>query len=81
LSAAEGQEHWWIKVKDNGPGLPARAKNNLFTAFQGGTTKGGSGLGLAISAELIRGHGGHLSLEKSDAQGSIFAIKLPKANI
>jgi signal transduction histidine kinase len=49
--------------------------------FQGGTTKGGSGLGLAISAELIRGHGGHLSLEKSDAQGSIFAIKLPKANI
>ena len=81
MSAVEGQEHWWIKVKDNGPGLPARAKNNLFTAFQGGTTKGGSGLGLAISAELIRGHGGHLSLEKSDAQGSIFAIKLPKANI
>ena len=81
LSAVEGQEHWWIKVKDNGPGLPARAKINLFTAFQGGTTKGGSGLGLAISAELIRGHGGQLSLEKSDAQGSIFAIKLPKANI
>ena len=56
-------------------------KNNLFTAFQGVTTKGGSGLGLAISVELIRGHGGHLSLEKSEAQGSIFVIKLPKANI
>ena len=55
-------------------------KNNLFTAFQGGTTKGGSGLGLAIGAELIRGHGGRLSLEKSDAQGSIFSIELPKAN-
>ena len=78
---AEGQGHWWIKVKDSGPGLPERAKNNLFTAFQGVTTKGGSGLGLAISAELIRGHGGHLSLEKSEAQGSIFVIKLPKANI
>ena len=74
------QGHRWIKVQDNGPGLPERAKNNLFTAFQGGTTKGGSGLGLAISAELIRGHGGRLSLEKSDAQGSIFSIELPKAN-
>ena len=80
LSAAEAQGHWWIKVKDNGPGLPARAKNNLFTAFQGGTTKGGSGLGLAISAELIRGHGGRLSLAKSDAAGSIFTIELPKIN-
>ena len=80
LSAAEAQGHWWIKVKDNGPGLPARAKNNLFTAFQGGTTKGGSGLGLAISAELIRGHGGRLSMEKSDAEGSIFTIELPKIN-
>ena len=80
LTAAEAQGHWWIKVKDNGPGLPERAKNNLFTAFQGGTTKGGSGLGLAISAELIRVHGGRLSLEKSDAEGSIFTIELPRAN-
>ncbi|MGB2442243.1 sensor histidine kinase [Planktomarina sp.] len=80
LSAAEEQGHWWIKVTDNGPGLPERAKNNLFTAFQGGTTKGGSGLGLAISAELIRGHGGRLSLAKSDAAGSIFTIELPKIN-
>ena len=80
LSAAEAQGHWWIKVTDNGPGLPERAKNNLFTAFQGGTTKGGSGLGLAISAELIRGHGGRLSLAKSDAAGSIFTIELPKIN-
>jgi len=80
LSAAEAQGHWWIKVKDNGPGLSERAKNNLFTAFEGGTTKGGSGLGLAISAELIRGHGGRLRLEKSDAAGSIFTIELPKIN-
>ena len=41
---------------------------------------GGSGLGLAISAELIRGHGGRLRLEKSDAAGSIFTIELPKIN-
>ena len=80
LTAAEAQGHWWIKVTDNGPGLPERAKNNLFKAFQGGTTEGGSGLGLAISAELIRGHGGRLRLEKSDVAGSIFTIELPKIN-
>ena len=67
-----------IRVSDTGPGLPAKAKENLFTAFQGGTRKGGSGLGLAISAELIRGHGGELCLERSDGSGTAFLITLPK---
>ena len=44
-----------------------------------GTRKGGSGLGLVISAELIRGHGGRLDLMRSDAEGTEFAIRLPKS--
>ncbi len=79
LAAEDLDTSWQITVSDDGPGLPARAKENLFTAFQGGTTKGGSGLGLAISAELIRGHGGALMLEKSDETGSCFRIELPKS--
>jgi hypothetical protein len=58
FSGGEDDSDWWIKVGDTGPGLPARAREHLFTAFQGGARKGGSGLGLAISAELVRGHGG-----------------------
>jgi hypothetical protein len=67
-----------ITVSDTGPGLPQKARDNLFRPFQGGTRKEGTGLGLAIAAELIRGHGGTLNLEKSDAAGTVFAIRLPK---
>jgi signal transduction histidine kinase len=81
LSAEEDDEAWWIFVTDTGPGLPPRAREHLFQAFQGGVTKGGSGLGLAIAAEIIRGHGGRLELRRSDAEGAEFAIRLPKANV
>lgn len=51
-----------IEVSDNGPGVPAKAREHLFKAFKGGARKGGSGLGLAIAAELINAHGGEISL-------------------
>ncbi|MFN4058432.1 MAG: sensor histidine kinase [Roseinatronobacter sp.] len=67
-----------IRVGDTGPGLPARAREHLFEAFQGGVRKGGTGLGLAISAELVRGHGGKLELTRSDSEGTEFRIWLPQ---
>jgi len=79
IGGGEDEAEWWIKVGDTGPGLPAKAREHLFTAFQGGTRKGGSGLGLAISAELVRGHGGRLDLLRSDAEGTAFVIRLPKS--
>jgi signal transduction histidine kinase len=80
VSAFEDEESWWIKVSDTGPGLPPKAQEHLFTAFQGGASKGGSGLGLAIAAELIRGHGGTLELEHTGPDGTCFAICLPKGD-
>jgi signal transduction histidine kinase len=79
ISAGEGEQEWWIRVGDTGPGLPNRAREHLFTAFQGGTRKGGSGLGLAIAQELVRGHGGRLDLARSDSDGTEFMIHLPKS--
>jgi signal transduction histidine kinase len=78
ISGGEDDADWWIKVGDTGPGLPAKAREHLFTAFQGGARKGGSGLGLAISSELVRGHGGRLDLLRSDDDGTEFVIRLPK---
>ena len=78
VSAGEDDRDWWIRVGDTGPGLPTRARDHLFTAFQGGTRKGGTGLGLAIASELVRGHGGKLELARSDAGGTEFLIRLPK---
>ncbi|MEM8979936.1 MAG: HAMP domain-containing sensor histidine kinase [Pseudomonadota bacterium] len=81
ISAHETAQAWMICVEDNGPGLPPKAKENLFTAFTGNARKGGSGLGLAIASELIRGHGGALTLERSDETGTLFEICLPKGDI
>jgi signal transduction histidine kinase len=66
-------------VGDDGPGLPPKARENLFSAFAGGTRRGGSGLGLAIAQELVRGHGGRLTLERSDSDGTTFMVTLPKS--
>lgn len=81
LSAGETEQDWWIRVGDTGPGLPPRAREHLFAAFQGGVRKGGTGLGLAISAELIRGHGGKLELLRSDPEGTEFMLHLPKLGL
>jgi signal transduction histidine kinase len=65
-----------IDVLDDGPGLPERARHYLFEPFHGSSRKGGTGLGLAIAAELVRAHGGSISLLESDT-GAHFRIELP----
>jgi len=81
VTAGEDARAWIIRVRDTGPGLPPKAREHLFKPFQGGATKGGAGLGLTIAAELVRGHGGDLSLEHSDAHGTTFCFTLPKGNL
>jgi signal transduction histidine kinase len=65
-----------IEVMDNGAGVPQKARENLFKAFQGSTKKGGTGLGLVIAAELVQAHGGTLTLVDS-RKGARFRIELP----
>ncbi|MGA1180738.1 MAG: sensor histidine kinase [Marivivens sp.] len=81
IHAHEDDAQWWITVADTGPGLPQRAREHLFQAFQGGVSKGGAGLGLVIAAELVRGHGGRLELGQTDETGTEFVICLPKAEL
>jgi signal transduction histidine kinase len=81
IAAGETDAAWTISVEDTGPGLPTKAQDHLFAAFSGGARKGGTGLGLAIAAELVRGHGGRLSLERTGAQGTTFLITLPKGTV
>ena len=67
-----------ITFSDRGPGLPEQALENLFKPFLGGARSGGTGLGLAICKELVVAHDGMITLEKSDDQGSVFVVCLPK---
>jgi len=65
-----------IAIKDTGPGLPERAKEHLFDAFQGSVRSGGTGLGLAIAHELAKAHGGTLDLIDTPT-GATFHIIIP----
>lgn len=65
-----------IRITDTGPGLPAKARKNLFKAFTS-TRKGGTGLGLTIARELARAQGGNLQLESTGEAGTVFVVSLP----
>jgi signal transduction histidine kinase len=65
-----------LEISDTGPGVPAKAREHLFEAFQTTGRPGGSGLGLAIAAELIRAHGGGIDLVEGTI-GATFRIAIP----
>jgi len=65
-----------LEVSDTGPGVPQKARDHLFEAFQSSGRPGGSGLGLAIAAELIRAHGGAITLVEGTI-GATFRIVIP----
>jgi signal transduction histidine kinase len=69
-----------IDVTDDGPGVPAKARENLFKAFQGSTKKGGTGLGLVIANELLQAHGGSLKL-LDEKTGAHFRIEMPDRSV
>ncbi|AHK43256.1 MULTISPECIES: HAMP domain-containing sensor histidine kinase [Ensifer] len=66
-----------ISVDDTGPGMPAKARENLFAAFRGSARSGGTGLGLAIARELVLAHGGTIALVEKPTPGTLFRIELP----
>jgi len=65
-----------LSFGDNGPGLPPRARENLFVAFEGSARAGGTGLGLAIARELTEGNGGKLAYVPEET-GTRFDVSLP----
>ncbi len=77
---ARTAEGFTISISDNGPGLPPRARDNLFVAFEGSAKAGGTGLGLAIARELVAAHGGTLSYVPLDP-GTRFDIALPATTL
>jgi signal transduction histidine kinase len=66
-----------ISVDDTGPGMPQKARENLFQAFRGSVRSGGTGLGLAIARELVLAHGGTIALVEKPQAGTLFRIEIP----
>jgi signal transduction histidine kinase len=71
-----------IEVADNGPGIPDDIKDKILQPFFT-TKKGteGTGLGLSITHDIVKVHGGELSIESKSGQGATFIISLPKIGI
>lgn len=78
LSARQTPDRIELTVRDNGPGLPARAREGLFKPFQGSARVGGTGLGLAIAREIAMAHGGDLTLASTGEEGTVFLLTLPR---
>jgi signal transduction histidine kinase len=77
VSAETTPEGSCIRIADDGPGLPPNAMDNLFQPFTSASSRGGTGLGLTTARDLMRAHGGELTLEHSSDQGATFRLDLP----
>jgi two-component system, OmpR family, osmolarity sensor histidine kinase EnvZ len=65
-----------VLVDDDGPGIPAAQREVLFRPFATGTA-GGTGLGLTIARDIVRAHGGEITLEQSPLGGLRARVHLP----
>jgi two-component system, OmpR family, phosphate regulon sensor histidine kinase PhoR len=71
-----------IRVRDTGIGIPEHDQKELFTRFYRASNAiarriPGTGLGLTIVATIVTGHGGELSLESQEGEGTTVTVRLP----
>jgi len=65
-----------VEIEDNGPGIPKRDINKIFSPFYS-KKENGTGLGLAIAWKIIKAHGGDISAKSTMGKGTKFTIVLP----
>jgi len=71
------QDGVYINIKDNGKGIPGDDISKIFMPFY--TTKErGTGIGLALAQKIIVAHGGNITVQSKEGQGSTFRLFLPK---
>jgi two-component system sensor histidine kinase PilS (NtrC family) len=76
VRSAAGDALWTIE--DQGPGVPAEARGHLFDMFYSKRPHG-VGLGLALVDQIVRAHGGEVSVVSPPGQGAKFQVRLPEA--
>jgi signal transduction histidine kinase len=73
-----------VRVRDEGPGIPLDEQPVVFDKFVRGaaaraTGIRGTGVGLALARQIVRAHGGEISVESEVGVGSTFTVTLPEA--
>jgi len=76
VTGLNGNSDISVSIRDTGPGIGAKERDNIFDPFF--TTKTtGTGLGLSICRTIVESHGGKLRLTETDFRGSIFEVAFP----
>jgi signal transduction histidine kinase len=73
-------DHYELRVADNGPGIPAEEQQRIFEPFYRGTQtteQPGTGLGLSIVRRVIEANEGRISISSQPGKGTTFVIDLP----
>lgn len=83
IACEEDEKNVTVSVTDNGIGIPDEALSKVFDRFFRVQTKqneniGGIGLGLYITSQIIRKHGGSISVRSNEGHGSVFSFSIPK---
>jgi two-component system, NtrC family, sensor kinase len=71
-----------LRVKDNGNGIPGKVIDKIFQPFF--TTKApgqGTGLGLSLSYDIVKAHGGEISVETREGEFTEFLVKIPAVQL
>jgi len=76
------KKNLFIIIDDDGPGIAENEYQNVMKPFyridkSRGQNKSGVGLGLSIANDIVRSHGGNISLDKSPLSGLRVKISLP----
>lgn len=84
LAVSDREDTVVISIEDEGPGIPAEARERIFQRFErlgtGSTGQPGTGLGLYIVREIVRAHGGSVRAEEGECgRGTRMVVKLPAA--
>ncbi len=75
-AAAAGARNVQVTVDDDGPGIPPDRREGVFRPFES-SAAGGMGLGLTIARDIVRAHGGDITLEDSPLGGLRARVLLP----
>ena len=82
IELLKNENNLFIKIADNGPGIPKSEYENVFKPFykidkSRAESKSSVGLGLSIASDIIKSHGGNIKLERSKMGGLQVKIFLP----
>jgi len=75
---ADEAGRFFIRIEDNGLGMPDEHKQKLFQAFFSTKLSKGTGLGLPVTHKIITEHRGRIDVESKEGKGTTFLITLPK---